>query len=241
MTPFLIIAHRGASAVAPESTAAAILAAARCGAHMVELDVEMTKEGRLIIFHDERLERTTDGKGQVRHTSLMALKRLDAGSWFHPRFRQEKVLLVAEALSLLPSWMGVNLELKRTRQKAALLQRLEKLITRIHFQQRLLFSSFDPGLLKPICKPAIPTALLCRQEAERSLRHAIRIGCAAWHPHWEMATRHRIATAHAAGLRVHVWTVDKPVLAHRFRQWGVDGVFTNNPALLNRSLPQVWG
>jgi glycerophosphoryl diester phosphodiesterase len=231
----LLIAHRGASAVAPESTAAAIREAARAGADMVELDVQMTSDQRLIIFHDDRLNRTTDGRGPVRRTPYAALRRLDAGAWFHPRFAGQPVLLLSQALRLTPRRMGMNLELKRTARRAALLRRLPPAL-RHAGGRRLLISSFDARLLTGAALGRRAKALICRRRPERSLRTAIRLGCRAWHPHAALVTRRRVEAAHAAGLRVHAWTVDRLGEARRLLAAGVDGLFTNDPARLRRGL-----
>ncbi len=199
---------------------------------MVELDVQMTRDGRLVIFHDDRLERTTDGTGLVRAVRHRALARLDAGSWFHPRFAGERILLVSEALRLVPRRMRVNLELKRTARREALLRRLVRAIRRAHANRRLLLSSFDPALLRPLRSQRVALALLCREQPDRSLREAIRLRCDAWHPLHTLVTPARIARAHAAGLRVHAWTVDEPARARRLAGLGVDGLFTNDPRRL---------
>lgn len=225
----LIIAHRGASAVAPESTRAAIQAAARAGAHMVELDVQMTSDGRLVAFHDDRLERTTNGMGRVAATRYQRLAQLDAGTWFAPRFAGQRILLVSQAIRLVPRRMRINLELKRTTRRRLLLRRLRGLLRRTRVARHLLLSSFDPRLLRPFASSRVACALICRRDPDRSLREAIRLRCWAWHPFYTLATPRRIARAHAAGLRVHVWTLDDP---HRVRQLlrrNVDGVFTNHP------------
>ena len=231
-SPVLIIAHRGASAVAPESTQAAIRAAARAGARMVELDVQMTRDGRLVIFHDDRLERTTKGRGRLIRHRYAQLARLDAGRWFHPRFSGESILLVSQAVRVIPAWMGVNLELKRTAQRTRLLARLRRVLRRAPVARRLLLSSFDPRLLQPLKGSGFARALICRRDPDRALRQAIRLGCLAWHPFHALVTPRRVARAHAAGLRVHAWTVDDPARARRLIRWGVDGLFTNDPARL---------
>ena len=228
-----IIAHRGASAVAPESTRAAILAAARAGASMVELDVQMTRDGRLVVFHDEDVRRTTDGRGRVRAMSYARLVRLDAGAWFHPRFAGERILLVSQVFRLVPTTMWINLELKRTRARRLLIRRLRRLLRR-RDARRLLVSSFDPALLRLLAPARLPLALICRRDPERSLRQAVRLGCAAWHPFHALVTPRRAAQAHAAGLAVHAWTVDRAAAARRLRRCGVDGIFTNDPARLTR-------
>jgi glycerophosphoryl diester phosphodiesterase len=230
----ILIAHRGASAVAPENTRSAIRAAARAGAHMVELDVQMTRDGRLVVFHDERLERTTNGTGRFRDARYRELAQLDLGSWFHPRFAGERILLVSEAIRCIPQRMGMNLELKRSRHQGVLLRRLRQLLTRHRVGHRVLLSSFDQRLLRAMNPSTYPLALICHQHAERSLRRAIRLGCVSWHPFHRLVTPRRVAQAHARGLRVYAWTVDSLPRARRLLKWGVDGLFTNDPAKLRR-------
>jgi len=230
-----MIAHRGASARAPESTRAAIRAAIRSGAHMVELDVQMTRDERLVIFHDDRLERTTDGRGRLTQMRYEQLARLDAGRWFHSRFAGERILLVSQAVRLIPSRKGVILELKRTMRRRVLLRHLAQLVTQLSIRRRLLVSSFDPLLLAPLRRYRIASALLCHRKPDQSLRRAIRLGCLAWHPHVTLVSPRRIRAAHAAGLRVHTWTVDQLQQAQRVIRWGVDGIFTNDPTRLRQA------
>lgn len=228
----LIIAHRGASAVAPESTQAAVAAAVRAGAGMIELDVQLTRDGRLVVFHDHRLDRTTDGRGPVRARRYAELARLDAGGWFHRRFAGQRILLVSQALRLIPRTVRVNLELKRTRNRGAVVTRLRRAIRRAGATRRVLLSSFDPALVPPSSATRIPRALICRWRPDASLRRAIALRCAAWHPHVSVVTARRVARAHAAGLRVHAWTVDRRNRARALLRLGVDGLFTNHPERL---------
>ena len=231
-----IIAHRGASAAAPESSRAAIRGAALAGADMIELDVQMTRDGRLVVFHDDRLERTTDGSGRVTRLRYAQIARLDAGCWFHPRFAGERVLLLSQALWLIPRRMRINLELKATAVPAALLRRFIRVVRRAGVGRRLLVSSFDSALLQRLGRARLARALICRSQPDRALRTAVRLGCKAWHPAEALVTPRRVDRAHAAGLRVHVWTVDGIRRARRLARWGVDGIFTNDPARLVRAL-----
>lgn len=220
--------------MAPESTKAAIAAAWAAGATMVELDVQMTLDGRLVVFHDAHLSRTTNGRGRLAKTSYRTLARLDAGSWFHPRFAGQRILLVSQAMRLIPRSRQLNLEVKATAQPRRVVKQLLPLTRPI--RQRLLVSSFDRGVLQQLRAVALPSALICATRADRALREAIRLGCAAWHPQVSLVTPRRIANAHAAGVRVHVWTVDQPAEARRLRRWGVDGIFTNDPARLRKAI-----
>ena len=237
LSSLLVIAHRGASAVAPESTSAAIEQAVRANANMIELDVQRTRDGRLVVFHDDRLERTTNGRGKLVTTSYAALARLDAGSWFHPRFTGERILLVSEAIRLIPPPLTVNLELKRTRYGHALIEHLRRIVRQARVASRVLLSSFDAGLLERWPPSDVSLALICRERPDQSLRQAMALGCAAWHPEHRLVTRARIAVAHATGLRVHAWTVDDPRRARALARLGIDGVFTNDPARLRGARP----
>lgn len=203
---------------------------------MIELDVQMTRDGRFVIFHDDRLERTTDGMGSVARMTYSQLAVLDAGSWFHPRFSGERILLASHVVRLLPPRVRINFELKRTVYGRMLSERFLSLVRRLRTCRRLLISSFVPELLHPFASTRIARALICRTAPDHSLRHAVRLGCSAWHPLHTLVTRRRIDCAHAAGLRVHAWTVDEPSRAATLVQWGVDGLFTNHPGRLMQSL-----
>lgn len=203
---------------------------------MIELDVQMTSDGRLVVFHDDRLERTTNGSGVLARTAYRQLAALDAGSWFHPRFSGERILLVSQAVRLTPQRVRINFELKRTIRGQVLSQRFLQLMRQLRSCHRLLVSSFIPELLQPFTSTRMARALICRSTPDRSLKHAERLGCCAWHPFHQLVTRRIVERAHAAGLRVHAWTIDDPLRARRLLQWGVDGIFTNHPARMVRSL-----
>ena len=227
----IIIAHRGASAHAPENTKAAIVKALAMKADMIELDVQLTRDERLVIFHDERLERTTNARGVLSRTPYQALARLEHGSWFAPRFSGERILLASQALRLLPPSCQVNLELKRTHRATALIQRLIQCLRWTRSLRRVLVSSFDPSLLARLhaTHPRIATALLCRRNPKQAVRHAIALGCVALHPHKSLVSPALVVQAHAVGLRVSVWVVDRLDEARRLLRMGVDGLFTNVP------------
>lgn len=107
-----ICAHRGASDTHPENTLAAFREAVRLGAHMIEFDVALTEDGRLVLMHDSTLDRTTNGKGQVSEFTLAELKQLDAGSWKNSRFKGERIPTLDEALAIMPDNMWLNVHLK---------------------------------------------------------------------------------------------------------------------------------
>ncbi len=107
-----ICAHRGASDTHPENTLAAFREAIRLGAHMIELDVALTKDGQLVLMHDSTVDRTTNGKGLVSEVTLAELKKLDAGLWKNRRFKGERIPTLHEALTIMPENMWLNVHLK---------------------------------------------------------------------------------------------------------------------------------
>lgn len=233
----LVIGHRGASATAPENTRAAIVAARRAGADMVELDVQLSADGQPVVFHDARLERTTDGRGSIGRTRAKALALLDAGRWFASRFRGERILRLEEALRAAGR-MGVNVELKRTRARRRLAWAAVAAARRAGAMRRILWSSFDAGLLRELPADA-PRALICARGPDASLIAAARLGCRAWHPREDLVTPARVARAHALQLRVHAWTVDQAGRAQVLSRAGIDGVFTNDPARIRGALARL--
>ena len=107
-----ICAHRGASDTHPENTIAAFREAIRLGAQMIEFDVALTKDGKLVLMHDRTIDRTTDGSGRVEEWLLADLKKLDAGSWKNNRFEGERIPTLSEALNMMPDNIWLNVHLK---------------------------------------------------------------------------------------------------------------------------------
>ncbi len=115
-----VIGHRGLAARAPENTLAGFAEAARLGVGWIELDVQLTSDGVPVVFHDDRLERTTDGRGCLTETSFADLRRLDAGRWFSDRFAGQRVPSLAETLTfLIDAGLGLNLEIKASEEAGA--------------------------------------------------------------------------------------------------------------------------
>jgi glycerophosphoryl diester phosphodiesterase len=109
---FIVIAHRGASSYAPENTFAAFDLAIRMGVHHIELDVEATSDGHIVVIHDDTVDRTTDGSGPVTNHTLAALQALDAGSWFGARFAGERIPVFDEVLDRYKGRVHIHTEIK---------------------------------------------------------------------------------------------------------------------------------
>lgn len=139
--------HRGYSAARPENTLAAFAAALEAGADGVELDVNLSADGRLVVVHDETLERTTDGTGPVAARTMEELRALDAGAWFDPRFAGERLSTLEEVLDLLGGKTLVNIEIKpeacRVRAGASVERLVLDLVCARGLRDSVLVSSFD--------------------------------------------------------------------------------------------------
>lgn len=240
----LVIAHRGASDVAPENTFAAFQAALDAGADGIELDVTRCATGEIVVIHDDTVDRTTDGHGRVESIPYPALRALDAGSWFDPRFAGERVPLLGEVLERFGSELCINIEIKgRSQRGAGLVQEVAALVARHHVEKRVLLSSFNPWALERAAhvSPRLPRGLLYAGVVPFHVRLALRLPFLhpeALHPHHGLVDARYVTRAHERGIRVNVWTVDDPARMSEMLRLGVDGIITNHPAQLRALLPR---
>jgi len=153
-----VIGHRGAAGHAPENTLASIATAAALGATWVEFDVKLTRDGVAVLFHDDALERTTNGTGKVADTTLAEIKALDAGGWYQKRFAGEAVPTLEEAMATLARLnLGANVELKPSPGREAETARTVAGLLKTAWPARLpapVISSFAPEALAAFAEAA---------------------------------------------------------------------------------------
>jgi glycerophosphoryl diester phosphodiesterase len=236
--PITATAHRGFSGQSPENTLTAFRAAIDAGADMVELDVHLTRDNEVVVIHDDTLERTTNGKGNVAEKTLAELKDLDAGSWFNSRFAGERIPTLAEVLEIARNRILVNIELKKGKNfpytMAELADRTLAVVEKAGMTGQVLFSSFDPAAVNRIREknPLLPIALIVEKPWEKPED----LGAGTRYPTLNCRTtvlnEENIRRAHTAGIRVHVWTVNTKEMMEKFIALGVDGVITNHPDIL---------
>lgn len=231
----LCIGHRGASARAPENTLVSFETAIGDGADGLEFDVRLTRDGVPIVLHDATVDRTTTGRGAVAALDLAQIRRLDAGAWFAPRFRGERVPTLADTLDLARGRCGVNIELKiETRDAARLAGAVAGVVARARYRDWLVISSFSRPALRA-ARAALPRAALglLASRTARGLRatHAA-LGLWSFHPHVRLATPRRMRLARRMQLRILVWPVNDARAARRLAAAGVDGVMSDDPARL---------
>ena len=238
-----MIAHRGASAEAPENTLAAFRRALEIGVDGVELDAHLSADGEPVVIHDPLLGRTAAGSGLVKDHTLAALWRLDAGRWFGERFAGERIPTLAEALETLRA-VRVIVEIKNGPIFYPEIAARVVSVVRASGHAAVTISSFDHPVLRDVkaIAPEIPTAVLYEARPIDPVRLAREAGAAILHPNWIYVTPDLVAAAHVAGLRVETWTVDEPAHLAHIVGVGVDGVITNHPdrlraILADRGLP----
>jgi len=234
----MVIGHRGAAGSAPENTIAGIEAAARLGVAWVEFDVKLTRDNQTVLFHDDRLQRTTDGRGAFAANDFASLRRLDAGSWFAPAFGGERVPTLDEALEALATYnLGANVEIKpspgRERATAYAVARSLHRHWPEHLPQPLL-SSFSAAALAVArdVAPGVPRALLVHRRPRDWLAQARRLDCVALHANQRHMTPDWARTALTVGLALRCFTVNDPRRAARLLAWGVESIITDHPERL---------
>ncbi len=226
LSGFIVFAHRGASGHEPENTLRSFKRALELGASWIETDVYAV-EHELVVIHDDRLERTTNGTGYVMKRSLEYLRSLDAG-------KGERIPLLRELFELVGARAGINVELKGA-DTAKLLAKLigELLADRTLTRDQLLVSSFNHRELRKFSElmPEIRTGALIVRIPLFYARLAEKLGAWSVHVSSEFINRRFVDDAHQHGLKVYVYTVNDLEMLQRMRGLGVDGVFTNYPEL----------
>ena len=230
-----VIGHRGAAGHAPENTLASLGLAAALGARWVEFDVKLASGGEPILFHDDTLDRTTDGKGPVATTPLAEIRALDAGKWYQARFAGERVPTLPEALVVLARLdLGANVEIKPCSGRERETGETVAQALRALWPGRLpapLVSSFNFEALAAAAShaPEFPRALLFREVPADWRARAEEVGATAIHCNWQFLDRARVALLRGAGYAVRAYTVNDVRTAAVLFAWGVASVFTDYP------------
>ncbi|MFD0168886.1 glycerophosphodiester phosphodiesterase [Streptomyces decoyicus] len=251
------VAHRGASSYAPENTLASIDAAERLGFEWVENDVQRTKDGELVILHDNSLARTTDveqvfpGRSpwNVSDFTLNEIEKLDAGSWFGPKFRGERVPTLEDYMDEVENNdQSLLMELKSPELYPGIeLQTLTELrragwLDKKHVKRRLIIQSFNADAIKTVhtLRPDIKTGFLGNPSVADLPKFAkycdqINPVHTAVTPEY-VAAVHGLKGPHRRTLDLYTWTVDDPAIAVKVAGLGVDGIITNKPDVVRDAL-----
>jgi glycerophosphoryl diester phosphodiesterase len=229
-------AHRGARGHAPENTLLAFALAFDLGADAIECDVQRSRDGQLVIIHDDTVDRTTGGSGRVAAHTLAELRALDAGRrWGIP----QRISTLDETLALVRArGGGINLEIKgeSIEQSVDTARAVEPALRALdaNFRARLLVSSFAHPAIR-VLKERLPWlrvgAVYGGTDWKRRdmLAPALEMGAEAIHPDVGLVSRELITAAHTLGLRVNVWTANRWATIRRLSEWEVDGIFSDYP------------
>ncbi len=233
-----IIAHRGASAHYPENTLLAIAKALEAGCDGIEFDVQKLGS-ELIVFHDETLERTTNGQGRLSDLSFEALRQLDAG-------RGQKVPTLREVLDLIGDQAFINLELKGENTASLVINLLQQLTQEQqqnesspcglgHYpwreQSQFILSSyhFSELALARKLEPELQLGVIADEQIDAALDFAKAISAYSFHPCLAVVTEELVRKVQAMGMKLFVHTVNEISDINRMQQFGVDGIFTDYP------------
>lgn len=228
----VIYAHRGASGDAPENTMAAFRLAVEQGAEGIELDIQMSRDGELVVIHDEALDRTTNGKGLVASYTAAELRSFDASNHF-TQYRGEPLPFLRDVLAYLaPTALELNIELKNglffyegMEEKAV------QLVREYGMERRVVFSSFNHYSLVKLANlaPDIERGILYGEGLYEPWKYAATVGARALHAHYHSMYPEIVAGTQGAGGKVRVWTVNEDRDIQRMLSLGVDAIITNYP------------
>lgn len=238
------VAHRGASGYAPEHTITSYKMGDRMHGDYIEIDLQMTKDGKLIAMHDEKVDRTTNGTGEVKDFTLSQIKQLDAGSWFNEKYPQYanakytglKVPTLEEIFKKFGKNKKYYIETKSPEVYPGMEKKLLDLVNKYHINKdTLLVQSFskesllktkqlDPSLHLVQLLEYKKTAVLTDQDVADIKSYAMGIG-----PNKDYLTKEYVQKAVNSGLEIHPYTVNEKADMQRLIDWGVTGMFTNFP------------
>jgi glycerophosphoryl diester phosphodiesterase len=231
-----VVAHRGASADAPENTLAAYRLAIERGARIAETDVHLAADGTVIAIHDDTVGRTTDGEGAVASMTRAALKKLDAGSWKGPAFAGEPLPTLGELLDLTKDRLVLCIEIKAGQ---GIVPKVAELLDARAMRDQVIVFSFDADAVREAraLLPDVPAVFLARNPdkskpySDAAVDQALAVDASALGMSHRYVERPVVDAAHAAGLPVFVWTVNEPEAMRAMAGLGVDVVISDVPAL----------
>lgn len=228
-----ITAHRGGAWKAPENTISALQYTIDSGADYAEIDVQETKDGELILLHDDSLKRTAGVKKNVWDMTLKQVEKLDAGASFHKKFRGEKIPEFTEVLKFCKGRLDLNIEIKYNGKNKGIVNKVVRAIKENHFEDHCVVTSMNYQFLKQIKKtaPEIRTGYIMTMTygGVQGMEAADFFSVKHTYVDEKFVTQ-----AHALGKEVHVWTVNYKGDAKRMLDMGVDNIITDDPIMVRK-------
>ncbi|MDV7104936.1 glycerophosphodiester phosphodiesterase family protein [Vibrio sp. TH_r3] len=235
----MIVGHRGAAALAPENTLAGMKKASEVGIHWVEIDTQLTADGVPVVFHDETLQRCTNGTGKLAAHTYDEIKTLDAGSWFGEEFVAESIPSLEEALqTCLNEDLSINLEIKvhHDEQAFPLVKNVASVIHSSGFPiEKLLLSSFCIKAVEAcmLHMPEIRRGYITEQKSSDYLPELEHLGLFSIHVNQEVLTSEMAKSITDKGYTLNIWTLNEPNKVDDFTQMKVTNIITDNPLLFS--------
>lgn len=251
-TKVVNVAHRGAPFYAPELTLPSFDKALELGADFIELDIQLSQDGEIVVIHDTSLSRTTNVDGLVRFMTLAELKKLDAGSWFNEKYPEHgddrfiglQIPTLEEIFQLYGRSTNYMIEIKATDKYPGIEEKLLALLKKHELMdgENVIIQSFNRNVLKSIARkhPQLPLLQLISKPsrgkgAERELKDASSYAFAVGVKGKKLKEDY-LKKAKANGLQVYVYTIDRKKDMKKLIEWGVDGIITNYPNRLTEVL-----
>lgn len=238
MKPFKILAHRGASAYAPENTMEAFLLAVEQRADGFEIDINLTKDGEIIVIHDDSIDRTSNGKGDVMDYTLAELKAFNFNARFEDKYPQAEIPTLREVLQLVKEHdLYLNIEVKNILSKTDLYAELGSMaaamVKEFGLENNVIFSSFNHGSMVKLKEayPEMKTALLYMAGLYKGGEYAKMTRADALHPLFFGVNPEMVEDAHEAGVQVNTWTVNEVSQIRLMIEAGVDAIITDCPGV----------
>lgn len=238
MAKVAVVAHRGASGEFPENTETAFREAIRLEVESIELDVHLTRDGRLLVIHDGTVDRTSDGSGRVAELSIDEVRELDAGSWKAAQFAGERFLELGQALDIMPPQIRLNVHVKAydSDRDRVIPLAVEELRRRDLLSQAFVASDAVSLERARGVEPSLEICNLSTQPAGDYVARCEALQCRILQPGNGMTDAGMVAEAHARGMEVNPFYADDEDEMRRLIGCGVDGILTNYPARLQALL-----
>lgn len=235
----IVVAHRGAAGYAPENTMAAFYKAKELKSDFIELDIQITKDGEIVVIHDQKVDRTTNGVGEVKDFTYSDLTKLDAGEWFHTKFKGEKVPTLKQVLAEFHGKIGILIEIKHPALYPGIEQKLASLLNEVvgdeHLSEsQIIVQSFDFELLQSLNRISanIPLGLLVKYRVHGISSAQLKDWTSIVqyiNPNKALITKKLVKKIHTYNVKVIPYTVRDKKSINGLVNAGVDGIVTDYP------------
>jgi len=234
----LVLAHRGANKRAPQNTIPAFRKAVEFNADGIETDVHLSKDGKIVICHNDTIDATSNGTGAVCDYTCEELKKFDFGSYFSEEFKGVTLPTLEECLDVVKNMTLINIEIKNPPVKNDLVKRTIETVHEYGISDSVIISCFNPEIIRESKEidPSIRTGLLYGDdELGNEIRsfgvekYCAQLNANAAHPHFSLITEDEVKRLHALNIAVNVWTVNDKEVIERLTAWGCDSLISDIP------------